>query len=65
METIILTGVREYGEGDPVELAIDETSCRLCIRASVDGGFNATAVDLLDLIAWLKTNRPDLLAPAL
>ena len=57
---VILEGVNEYCEGMPVELA--ETSLgRLVIRAKNECGYNGTDVDLLELIAWLKKNRPDML----
>jgi hypothetical protein len=32
------------------------------ISASNEGGHNGTWVDLLDLIKWLRANRPELLA---
>lgn len=71
---IELDGVTEYCEEMPVEIA--ETAGlyipgiapderpghgRLVLRARNEGGHNATEVDLLELIAWLKNNRPDLL----
>lgn len=59
-DRIKLEGVREYGEGDPVEIATSEDG-RLCLVASVDAGYNSTAIDLVDLITWLKANRPELL----
>lgn len=62
MDKTILKNVREYGEGAEVTLEADEKNGRLCIVASNECGFNCTAVDLLDLIAWLKSNRPDLLS---
>lgn len=49
-----LEGVREHGEGFPVELRTDEDSGRIVIRAINEGGHNTTHVDLLDLIEWLK-----------
>ena len=60
---MIMADVREHGEGLDVELAHDtEAGGRLVIRAYNEAGHASTAVDLLDLIAWLKANRPDLLA---
>ncbi len=44
-----MSNVREYAEGYPVVLN--------------EGGHNGTAVDLLDVIAWVKANRPELLLP--
>lgn len=58
----ILAGVREYAEGYPVTLAEDGPENRLCVCAENEGGYNGTSVDLLDLIAWLKANRRDLLS---
>lgn len=52
-------GVREYGEGFPV--TIGESNGRECVMAANENGHNGTSVDLLDLVAWLKTHRPELL----
>lgn len=64
---IIMTGVREHGEGYDVELRDQFTSTRgeprLCVLARNEGGYNSTAVDLLDLIQWLRENKPELLNP--
>jgi hypothetical protein len=49
-----MESVREYMEGYQVELHRDQDSGRLVIRATNDGGSNATLVDLLDLIEWLR-----------
>lgn len=69
---MVLEGVREYSECDPVEinlevfsrsgipLAIDKR--RIVIHAKNEGGCSSTNVDLLDLIGWLKKNRPELLS---
>lgn len=70
-----LGGVTEYCEDMPVELAettgryvygIPEEEWpgrgRIVILAKNEGGHNSTEVDLLELIAWLRANRPDLLA---
>ena len=70
----IMEGVTEYAEGYPVELikkiGIYESATpvekwvghgRLVIQALNEGGNNCTSVDVLELIAWLRTNRPDLL----
>lgn len=58
--SIELENVREYAEELPVELCIHKG--REVIHATNEGGFNSTSVDLLDMIAWLKKNRPELLA---
>lgn len=68
-EPIEMTGVGEYAEGAGVELKYtDSSTCneqrgerRLVIKAYNEGGYNCTLVDLLDLIAWLKANKPELL----
>lgn len=59
-DVVVLDGVREYGEEDTVELRVDGRG-RLCVVAINEGGYNSTWVDLLDLIAWLRAHRPDLL----
>jgi hypothetical protein len=59
MEPVEMTDVREHGEEYAVELA--EKNSRLVVKAYNEGGYNFTTVDLLDLIAWLKANRPNLL----
>ena len=51
--------IREYVEGFPVELDIDRG--REVVIACNDGGYNSTAIDILDLIAYLKEKRPELL----
>jgi hypothetical protein len=57
-------GVRDHGENDTPELYLDEQSGRLVVRAFNEGRHNVTHVDLLDLLAWVKTNRPELLTDA-
>ena len=70
-----MEGVREWGEGYVVSLVTAEAnesvpSCgplpdqspRLCIEALNEGGYNATRVDLLDLLRWVQMHRPDLLS---
>jgi len=59
---IEMAGVREYCECKRVELGMHEDSGRLVVRAWNEGGSNCTEVDVLELVAWLKQNRPDLLA---
>lgn len=50
-----MVGVREYAEGFPVALWRDEETGRLVVVAENEGGNNSTAVDLLDLIGWLRS----------
>ncbi len=68
-EGIKLDGVREYGDGDAVELARTQgkgymtrtDAGRLVVRGWSECHNAAVEIDLLDLIAWLRANRPDLL----
>ena len=74
MEPIVMLGVTEHNaqlevclklrEG-PVTYGVDPDEWpgrgRLVIEAQCEGGMTTTEVDLLQLIAWLKTNRPELL----
>ena len=70
----ILTGVSEYKEGFDVYLEVTDGSYtpdedesqwpgngRLVIVALNAGGHDSTEVDLLELLAWVKINRPELL----
>jgi len=54
-----MDGVREYAERLPVAITLC-TNGRLAITAINQGGYDSTAVDLLDLLGWIKNNRPDL-----
>lgn len=54
------TGIREYAENMEVTIGEIENG-RLIIKALNEGGHNCTYVDLLDVIAWVKVNRPELL----
>lgn len=47
-----MDGVREYGDGDPVELHIDDVSGHLIIVAFNEGGHCGTYVDLNDVLKW-------------
>jgi hypothetical protein len=59
VDSVEMSGVRERGEGAPVYLG--DQNGRLCVFALTEGGHIATAVDLLDLLVWLRTNRPALI----
>ena len=69
-EEIEMAGVREYAEGYEVKLVTSTgyyngahiDGGRLAVRALNEAGHNCTEVDLLDLIAWVKANRPELLS---
>ena len=58
--TEIRHGVTEYAEGLDVKLQVEDNG-RLVVSAWNEGGFNGTSVDLMELLAWLKSNRPDLI----
>lgn len=70
-----MDGVTEYAEGMSVELmqttGIYKTGIpveqragygRWVVKAKNEAGYNYTQVDILELVSWLKANRPDLLA---
>ena len=53
--------IREYGEGQEVEIDTNEENGRLTITAFNQCGYDATSVDLLDVLDWVKANKPELL----
>lgn len=59
METkiAVLAGVREYSEGEAVELWFNDKG-RIVVRAYNEGGCCATDVDLFDLLSsvWVPEN---------
>lgn len=57
-----MIGVTEYTEGLAVglEVVVRNDKLRLVVVALNEAGNNGTEVDLLELISWLKRNRPDL-----
>jgi len=56
-----MINIREYEEEMPVEILEDPKIKRWVIHANNEGGFNYTTVDLLDVIDWIKKNKPELL----
>lgn len=58
---IILEGVREYNESCEVSLIYNENE-RPLIEALNLGNFDATLVDLWDLLTWIRLNKPEYLA---
>ena len=69
----LMSGVTEYAEGYEVRLVEtagayvglnkpNEGAGRLVVKALNEAGYNCTEVDLLELLAWVKANRPDLMA---
>lgn len=61
---IIETNIREYCEELPVKIKQDEETGRWVIFALNEAGHNSTSVDLLDLLRWIKKNKPELLTEA-
>jgi hypothetical protein len=57
----LMDGVTEYTEGYGVRLVETTGAGRLVVNALNEAGHNCTAVDLLELLAWVKANRPDLM----
>lgn len=57
-----MLNVREYAEGLQVRLAVN--GGRWTIYALNECGHNGTEIDLLDVIDWVKTNRPELMIRA-
>lgn len=60
-QEIDMEGIREYAEGNPVQLVEGN---RPRIAAYNEGGYNGTEIDLLDLLGWILKNRPDLIERA-
>jgi hypothetical protein len=54
-----MEGVREYGEGYPVELWRDEVSGRLVNRAFNEGHNNDVVIDLWDILDWATRGPAD------
>jgi hypothetical protein len=57
----IMHGVTEYAEGLDVRLQLEDNG-RPIVSAYNEGGFNGTSIDLLQLLAWLRANQPDLMS---
>jgi hypothetical protein len=64
----VMKGVSEYAEGYDVVICKTDgfdlgspIAGRLVVLARNQGGHDCTKVDLLELIAWLKANKPELL----
>ena len=56
----INTDIRELSEKIPVEITYYRN--RISIQAFNEGGCNSVAIDLIDVIVWVKKNMPELLA---
>lgn len=57
---MIYTEIREYHEGLPVVI-IPTTSDRWVITAMNECGNNWVDIDLIDVVDWVKHNKPELL----
>lgn len=55
----VASEVREYAEGYPVEIANHTLLHRWIITAYIDGKYDSTAVDLFDVLRWVKANHPE------
>ena len=60
------TPISEYGDGEKVEIETfhgitlnDPRDGHLVVRAFNQGGYCSTAVDLLELLQFVKVNLPD------
>lgn len=58
--TIPMIGVTEYNNEITVELTQTKRG-RWVVDASTVGIYDGTRVDILELVAWLYKNRPDLM----
>lgn len=63
-----MAGVREYAESYPVHLRVEEPSDgnqlarrRVVIDAVNEAGHNGVAIDLFELLAWLRAHVPEVL----
>jgi len=54
----VMVGVREYNEEMNVKLTYEKE--RPVILAYNEAGYNNTQVDLIDLLAWVRDNMPEL-----
>lgn len=52
-------GVTEYCEGFLVTLT--EYKGRLVVHATNEGGYSSTKIDVVELLYWFKTHKPELL----
>ena len=62
-----MDGVTEYAEKYPVEICIEDpsnhnglTEPRIGFRAYNEGRYNCTVIDAVELLTWMKKNRPDI-----
>lgn len=62
---ILMHGVREYAEGDTVEIGVSETCSRLVVRAWAECRNRRTEIDLIDLVTWLRSNWDTIMATGL
>ncbi len=58
-EKVVMDSVVEYNEG--LKVSLRRYNGKYVVSALNENGFNGTDVDLLSLLNWLRSNRPDLL----
>lgn len=58
-DKVVMEGVVEYTEGFPLELYVKNGIA--VIAATNEGGHNGVEIDAVQLVDWIKKNRPDLL----
>ena len=51
----IITEIRDLEGGEPVRIVKEKG--RIYIKASNEGGYNGTMVDLSDVMKWVENNR--------
>ena len=54
-----LPGIREWGEGMPVELWLNEEG-RIVLKAWNEAGHNSTQIDVFDFLEWLNVGTGSL-----
>ena len=62
-DEIEMKGVREYG--DELAVRLDIHKGRRVIVADTECGLRSTRVDLVDVLIWLKNNRPGIIQRAI
>lgn len=65
-----MDGVRDLASGNPIHLTDvpfyvgGDRENRVCAECAVVDGWGTTELDVVDLLVWLRNNRPDVLALA-
>ena len=55
-----LTDIREYNESIYPYLYFDKLRDRWILLAENEGGYNATYIDLFDVVDWIDENREEI-----